>query len=152
MGNALDIPVPTAEELEVELAQVRRAGITGARRLRLPALTTAARAAGRVEPHEAVGAYVVERMLQDAVVNVGGYDGDLATTLFGLSPETRGGRPSALRQMAAEDAGVTVDHFRHSYEPRLRAALADRVLAEVHEFRPGHHPGGCFRKGNPQRF
>jgi len=135
MSNALDILVPTAEQLEAELAEIRRTGITGVRRLKVPALTTAARAAGRVEPHEPVGTYVIERMLRDAVVNIGGDDGELAATLFGLSSETRGGRPPALRQMAAENASVTVDHFRHHYEPRLRGALADQVLGEIHDYR-----------------
>jgi hypothetical protein len=135
MGSPLDIPVPIAEQLDAELAEVRRTGITGLRRLRLPALTTAARAAGRVEPHDPVGSYVIERMLRDAVVRIGGDDGELAATLFGLTSETRGGRPPALRRMAAEDAHVTVDHFRHSYEPRLRAALSDQVLAEIHDYR-----------------
>lgn len=135
MSNALDIPVPAAEELEEELAEVRRSGITAVRRLGLPALTTAARAAGRVEPHEAVGTYVIERMLRDAVVGIGGSDRELTAKLFGLTEETRGGRPSDLRKLAAEDAFVTVEHFRHAYEPRLRAALADRVLAEIHDYR-----------------
>ncbi|MCL5734743.1 MAG: hypothetical protein M1274_04000 [Actinobacteria bacterium] len=135
MTNLLDIPVPTPEELDAELAAVRRVGITEMRRLKLPALTTAARAAGRVEPRERVGAYVIERMLRDTVVGIGGRDGELAAKLFGLTEETRGGRPPALRKMAAEDAFVTVEHFRHAYEPRLRAALADRVLAEIHDYR-----------------
>ncbi len=135
MANALDIPVPTPDELDGELARVRRIGITEMRRLDLPALTIAARAAGRVEPHDPVGTYVIEQMLRDVVVSIGGSDGDLAAKLFGLTEETRAGRPPALRQMAAEDAHVSVAHFRHVYEPRLRAALADRVLAEVHEYR-----------------
>lgn len=135
MVDPHDIPAPTAEELDVELAKIRRTGITGLGRLRLPGLTVAARAGGRVGPHELVGGYVIERMLQDAVVNIGGADGELAAKIFGLSPETRGGSPPALRQMAVEDANVTLDHFRHYYEPRLRAALADRVLAEVHDYR-----------------
>ena len=135
MSTALDIPVPAAEQLEDELAEVRRHGITAVRQLALPALTTAARAAGRVEPHETVGTYVIERMLRDAVVGIGGSDSELAAKLFGLSEQTRGGRPSNLRKLAAEDAHVTVEHFRHAYEPRLRAALADRVLAEVHDYR-----------------
>ena len=37
--------------------------------------------------------------------------------------------------MAAEDAGVTVDQFRHAHEPRLRMALTDQVLGEVHDYR-----------------
>lgn len=135
MANALDIPVPAAEQLEAELADVRRLGITEARRLELPTLTTAARAAGRVEPYETVGTYVIERMLRDAAAEIGGSDAELAVKLYGLSEETRGGRPSDLRRMAAEDAHVSVEHFRHSYEPRLRAALADRVLAEIHDYR-----------------
>lgn len=135
MSTALDIPVPAAEQLEDELADVRRHGITAVRQLALPALTTAARAAGRVEPHEAVGTYVIERMLRDAVAGIGNPDGELAAKLFGLTEETRGGRPSALRKMAAEDADVSVEHFRHAYERRLRASLADRVLAEVHDYR-----------------
>lgn len=135
MTNALDIPVPAAEQLDAELAEVRRIGIIGMGRSKLPALATAARAAGRVEPHEPVGSYVIERMLRDAVVAIGGDGGELAAKLFGLTEETRGGRPSALRKMSAEDAHVSVEHFRHSYEPRLRAALADRVLAEIHDYR-----------------
>jgi len=135
MGSPLDIPVPTVEQLDAELAKVRRIGITELRRLELPALTTAARAAGRVEPHDSVGSHVIERMLRDAVLGIGGDDGERAATLFGLTPETRGGRPPALRRLAAEDARVSVDHFRHAYEPRLRAALADQVLAEIHDYR-----------------
>lgn len=135
MGNALDIPVPEAKQLEHELADIRRIGITEARRLELPGLTTAARAAGRVEPHEPVGTYVIERMLRDAVVVIGGDMGELAAKLFGLTEETRGGSPPSLRKMAAEDACVSVGHFRRSYEPRLCGALADRVLAEVHDYR-----------------
>ncbi len=133
--NALDIPVPTPEELERELAEIRHAGIACTRRLELPALTTAARAAGRVEPHETVGHYVIERMLRDAVLGIGDPDGELAAELFGLTTETRGGNPANLRKLAAEDAHVSVDHFRHTYEPRLRALLADQVLAEVHNYR-----------------
>jgi hypothetical protein len=135
MSSALDIPVPEAEKLDDDLMKVRRNGIIAVRRLELPALTLAARAAGRVEPHEPVGSYVIERLLRDAVARIGGDDGELAATLFGLSPETRGGRPPALRRMAAEDAGVKVDHFRHAYEPRLRVALADQVLSEIHDCR-----------------
>jgi hypothetical protein len=135
MGIALDMAVPTAEDLEHELAAMRLKGIAAVRRLELPALTLAARAAGRVEPHEPVGTYVIERMLRDVVVRIGGDYGEFAATLFGLTPETRGGRPSELRKMAAEDAHVSVEHFRHTYEPRLRAALADQVLAEIHDYR-----------------
>lgn len=135
MVNALDIPVPTPEQLEGELAEIRRIGITEMRRLHLPALTTAARAAGRVGPNDPVGTYVIERMLRDAVVNIGGSDGEIAAKLFGLTEETRSGRPPVLRKEAAEDAHVSVPHFRHAYEPRLRFAIADRVLAEVHDYR-----------------
>lgn len=135
MTTALDIPVPSPEDLDEELKLIRLKGIANLRLLNLPALTTAARAAGRVEPHEPVGSYVIERLLRDAVVRIGGSDSELAATLFGLSPEARAGRPSALRKVAAEDACVTVGHFRHTYEPRLRAALAEQVLGEVHDYR-----------------
>ncbi len=37
--------------------------------------------------------------------------------------------------MAAEDACVSVEHFRHAHEPRLREALTDRVLSEIHDYR-----------------
>ncbi len=46
MANALDIPVPTPDELDGELARVRRIGITEMRRLDLPALTITSASGG----------------------------------------------------------------------------------------------------------
>ncbi len=135
MSNPLDIPVPAFDEVDADLMKLRINGIANASRLELPALTLAARAAGRVEPHEQVGGYVIERLLRDVASRIGGEDGEHAATLFGLTPETRGGRPPALREMVAEDLRISVSYFRREPESRLRAALAHQVLAEVHDYR-----------------
>ena len=133
--NPLDLPVPDLEDVAAELQSLRLHGIVGLLPGDYPLLCQCLRASGRIGERDNVGPYAIERMLADAAVRIGGDNSELAAIIFGLSPETRGGEPAALRRVAAETAGVSQQSIRKTREPLLRIELANQVLAEVHDYR-----------------
>lgn len=131
----LDLPVPDIEDVAAELQSLRLHGIVGLRPDDYPLLCQCLRASGRIGASDSVGPYAIERMLADAAVRIGGDNAELTAILFGLSPETRGGEPPALRKLAAETANISLQSVRKTREPILRIELANQVLAEVHDYR-----------------
>jgi hypothetical protein len=126
------VALPDESDLVDDLKNLRRRGITKLGQLQVPALRQAVRATDRVGADEAVGAYVMEAMLRDAVAQVGGDHGEAAALLFGLAAGARSDRPSQLREQAAEIFGIGVEHFRHQQEPELVGQIVQVLLGEAH--------------------
>ncbi|WP_434444645.1 hypothetical protein [Lentzea sp. E54] len=57
-----------------------------------------------------------------------------ARALFGLPPATQGINLTVRRELAAEQAGHEVHHFRKRIEPKLVATLAAELLADADRF------------------
>lgn len=127
--------MPSEEDVLADLKAVRRAGIGQLSRIDVPALECLARASGQVGMDDPVGAFVIESMLRRAVVAVGGDLTDAAALSLGLEEGARADRPSELRRFAAEMVGVSVSHFRHTYEPRILASVGQTMMREAHEYR-----------------
>ena len=133
--RVLDVVLPSEDELVEELKQVRRAGISQVSRAAMPALERLARASGQVDVDAAVGAYVIESTIREAVSGIGGDLSDLAAISLGLEPGARADRPAELRKLAAETAGVSASHYRHTLEPRIFTAIAQVMLRDAHLYR-----------------
>lgn len=133
--TALDIKPPTEAELIEDLKVLRRRGITKLAYLELPALHQAVRASARAEADEAIGAFMVEAMLRDAVAEIGGDLGEAAEILFGLTPGGRSDRPSELRKLAAETMHVVPDHFRRTHEIVILEQVVQLLLTEIYRHR-----------------
>jgi len=74
-------------------------------------------------------------MLRQAASLVGGDYAEATALSLGLEAGSRADRPSELRREAAALLNVSVEHFRHTYEPRMFGAVAQLALRETHEFR-----------------
>jgi hypothetical protein len=135
-GGVVSRPVelPDEKNLIDALKTMRRRGITKLGELEVEALRQVVRAAGRVGHADAVGSYVMEAMLRDAVAQLGGDHAEAAALLFGLAPGARSDRPSKLREEAAAIFGVGGEHFRHQYEPELIGQIGQLLLGEAHRY------------------
>ena len=109
---------PEHEELVRELKLLRERGIWRLRRLSLPALDAAARAARlATEPDDA---RAIELLLRRAVDTLGDEEpGQAAPYLFGLVQGTAGRRPTDLRERAARCYGLSPETFREEPERLL---------------------------------
>ncbi|MDT0445908.1 hypothetical protein [Streptomyces johnsoniae] len=67
-----------------------------------------------------------------AVSGIGGGElGDAAEYTFGLAPGTRAWPAQQRRKKAAEQCGVTTDHFRKTYEVTICEQVAEEILAAL---------------------
>lgn len=134
LESVVDRPsqTPVFEGLVVDLALIRREGITRLRFLDLPALAQAAHAAGDVAADQTVPAPHVEELLRRGVEELGGGRlGECAVLLFGLEGGTRGDPPAQLRREAAERWGVSPARFRRTPQETILSQIAEAVLRRV---------------------
>jgi O-acetyl-ADP-ribose deacetylase (regulator of RNase III) len=121
-------PVLSHQELVRELRILREKGVIRLRRLRLPTLDAAARAAGL---DETVGGppTAVETLLRTAVAAMGNEEPGLASQyLFGLVQGTIGHSPTDLRERAARVFNRSPETFRKERERLLIDRIADEIL------------------------
>jgi hypothetical protein len=127
------VPLPEETKLIADLKELRQRGIARLGDLPVPALRQVVRAAGRDDPDQPVRAYMVERMLREAVAWLGERPREAAAVLFGLSPGRRGDPPSELRKAAAETVNVSLEHFRHKPEREIIGQIGQVLLGEAHD-------------------
>jgi hypothetical protein len=124
--DPLATPLPSHDELLADLRELRLKGLIRLRQLGLPALTRAMRevhGAGVPEPSG------VERLLRDAVAELGDEEPGLAAQyLFGLIQGTIGRSPSDLRERAAREFGLSSETFRKKQERQILERIADEIL------------------------
>jgi hypothetical protein len=133
MGEQL-AEAPSHEKLIEDIRLVRSTGITRLRGLRLPALSVAAHACGRVANEAEVGPPEIEAFLREALADLrDGPFGDAPSVLFGLQPGSRGYPPDDLRTQAASLANVSRSRFRNHQEHIIVDQIAQTILRLCHE-------------------
>jgi hypothetical protein len=126
---------PSHADLVRDLRLLRERGLLRLRRLSLPALSAAARIAGRTDADDDPQA--IEWLLRRAVDALGDEEpGEAGRYLFGLVQGTIGRRPTDLRERAAAIYGVSAETFRKERERLLLDRLADEIL----RLRPAARP------------
>ena len=124
-------PAPAHSALVTDLRLLRERGLLRLRRLGLPALHQAARAAALTS--EVPDVTATESLLRRAVAALGEEEpGRAAQYLFGLVQGTAGRRPTDLRETAATIYGLSRETFRKEPERLLVDRVADEILLLCH--------------------
>jgi hypothetical protein len=120
-------PIPSHEQMMLDLRVLRQRGVLRVRLLNLPALREAAGVAS-ARP-EADTAVQIEELLRVAVDRLGDEEiGMAARYLFGLIQGTIGRRPTDLRERAAREFGLSAETFRKHQERLLLSRIADEMI------------------------
>jgi hypothetical protein len=127
-GMAGKSTAPNHGALVEDLLRLRSSGLTGMRRLRLPALGPAAMTVTADRGLDQAPA--VEQTLRQAIerLDVGEY-GEAATLLFGLALGTRARSAAERRTLAGRVLSRSADTFARRYEANLIADVADSILS-----------------------
>ncbi|MGH8995301.1 MAG: hypothetical protein ACRDYB_04610 [Acidimicrobiales bacterium] len=132
---------PPSEKVLVEdLETWRGVGVLNLRRLRLPALTQAALAAGLADEVEgAAEPAVLQELVRSGLGRIAGSaSGRCATVLLGLDPDTFDLAPHLLREEAADIYGVSVERFRRDPQTKVLTIVANEILGLCHAHRARH--------------
>lgn len=127
-----------------ELRIVRQSGLTRISAPAVPLLLEAARVVNGTA--ELPAGEAVRRLVLAAIEQLGdGPESTMAAQMLGTAPGTRMWSAADRRKAAARTQGVSVERFRHGYEPQLLQLVADEIATRLQVDRP---PGSPAPRGS----
>jgi len=113
-----------------ELRAIRQSGLTRISEPAVPLLREAAQAVHGISEMSAGEA--VRQLVLHAIEQLGdGPESTMAAQALGVAPGMRMWSAADRRKAAARTQGVSVERFRHGYEPQLLQLVADEIVALV---------------------